>query len=63
MILDDIAQDIAMDISTVSRVTNEKYVQLPWEIKELKSFFSAGIQMESGEEVSNTQVKNRIKII
>ncbi|SVE53443.1 uncharacterized protein METZ01_LOCUS506297, partial [marine metagenome] len=40
MILDDIAKDIEMDISTVSRVTNGKYVQLPWEIKELKKFFS-----------------------
>ena len=61
MILKDIAEDIDMDISTVSRVTNGKYVQLPWEVKELKTFFSEGIQTESGEEVSNTQVKNRLK--
>ncbi|MBC8257322.1 MAG: RNA polymerase factor sigma-54 [Candidatus Marinimicrobia bacterium] len=63
MILMDIANDIEMDISTVSRVTNGKYVQLPWEIKELKTFFSEGIQTDSGEEVSNTQVKIRLKEI
>ena len=61
MILKDIAEEIDMDISTISRVTNGKYVQLPWEIKELKSFFSEGIKTESGESVSNTQVKNRVK--
>lgn len=61
MILKDIAEDIDMDISTISRVTNGKYVQLPWEIKELKSFFSEGIQTESGVVVSNTKVKNKLK--
>ena len=61
MILKDIAKDIDMDISTVSRVTNGKYVQLPWEIKELKTFFSEGIQTESGGVVSNTKVKSRLK--
>jgi len=63
MILKDIAEDIDMDISTVSRVTNGKYVQLPWEIKELKEFFSEGIEMQSGESVSNVEVKARLKEI
>ena len=63
MILKDVAIDIEMDISTVSRVTNGKYVQLPWEIKELKTFFSEGIKTDSGEEVSNTEVKIRLKEI
>ena len=63
MILKDIADDIGMDISTVSRVTNGKYVQLPWEIKELKTFFSEGIKTERGESVSNTEVKNILKEI
>jgi len=63
MILKDIANDIEMDISTVSRVTNGKYVQLPWEIKELKTFFSEGIKTDSGDDVSNTQVKTRLKEI
>ena len=61
MILKDIANDIEMDISTVSRVTNGKYVQLPWEIKELKTFFSEGIKTDAGDDVSNTQVKTRLK--
>ncbi len=61
MILKDIADDIEMDISTVSRVTNGKYVQLPWEIKELKTFFSEGIKTDAGDDVSNTQVKTRLK--
>ncbi len=63
MILRDIADDIDMDISTVSRVTSGKYVQLPWEIKELKTFFSEGIETDSGEAVSNTEVKNSLKEI
>ena len=63
MILKDIANDIEMDISTVSRVTNGKYVQLPWEIKELKTFFSEGIKTDAGDDVSNTQVKTRLKEI
>jgi len=63
MILKDIADDIGMDISTVSRVTNGKYAQLPWEIKELKTFFSEGIETVSGGAVSNTQVKSRLKEI
>ena len=63
MILKDVAEDIDMDISTVSRVTNGKYVQLPWEIKELKTFFSEGIQTKSGKAVSNTEVKTLLKKI
>ncbi len=63
MILKNIADDIEMDISTVSRVTNGKYVQLPWEIKELKTFFSEGIKTNAGDDVSNTQVKTRLKEI
>tara|TARA_Y100000590_G_scaffold150508_1_gene172883 strand:- start:2937 stop:4328 length:1392 start_codon:yes stop_codon:yes gene_type:complete len=63
MILKDIAEDIDMDISTISRVTNGKYVQLPWAIKELKEFFSEGIEMQSGEAISNIEVKARLKDI
>ena len=63
MILKDVANDIGMDISTISRVTNSRFVQLPWEIKELKTFFSEGISTKSGKEVSNTVVKNRVKEI
>ncbi len=57
MILKDIADKIAMDISTVSRVANSKYVQTEFGTFLLKSFFSEAIQTESGEEVSNKEVK------
>ena len=64
MILEDIANDINMDISTVSRVTNGKYVQMPWGVKELKTFFTVGIKMKNGKEVSNTILKKElIKLI
>lgn len=57
MILKDIAEIIEMDISTVSRVVNGKYVQSEWGVYELKYFFSEGLETESGEEVSNKEVK------
>lgn len=57
MILKDIADQVQMDISTVSRVANSKYVQTEFGTFLLKSFFSEGIQMEGGEEVSNREVK------
>src|SRR3569833_1193593 len=57
MILKDIADRIGMDISTVSRVANSKYVQTEFGTFLLKSFFSEAIQTESGEEVSNKEVK------
>lgn len=63
MILKDIAIDINMDISTISRVTNGRYVQLPWGIKELKSFFSESISKKDGTIISNTIVKKHLKKI
>jgi RNA polymerase sigma-54 factor len=57
MILKDIADKIGMDISTVSRVANSKYVQTEFGTFLLKSFFSEAIQTENGEEVSNKEVK------
>ncbi|MCK5740249.1 RNA polymerase factor sigma-54 [bacterium] len=60
MILKDIAEEIHMDISTVSRVTNGKYVQTGWGVFELKYFFSEKITKTDGEEVSNKTIKNRI---
>ncbi|MDY0904418.1 RNA polymerase factor sigma-54 [Pedobacter sp. CFBP9032] len=57
MILKDIADKIDMDISTVSRVANSKYVQTEFGTYLLKSFFSEAIQTENGEEVSNKEVK------
>ena len=63
MILKDIANDINMDISTISRMTNGKYVQLSFGIYELKYFFSEGIKTDSGELVSNKTVKEILKTI
>lgn len=57
MVLRDIAEKIGMDISTVSRVANSKYVQTPFGTFLLKSFFSEGLSTDSGEEVSSKEVK------
>ncbi len=57
MVLRDIAEKVNMDISTVSRVANSKYVQTHFGTFLLKSFFSEGMQTESGEEVSSKEVK------
>ncbi len=61
MIYKDIADEIRMDISTISRVVNGKYVQSPMGIHELKYFFSEGLTTDSGEEVSNKHIKERLK--
>ncbi len=63
MILKDVAERIKMDISTVSRVVNGKYVQTNFGVFELKYFFSEGLQTESGEDVSNREVKNYLQEI
>lgn len=57
MILKDIAEKIGLDISTVSRVANSKYVQTPFGTFLIKSFFSEGLSTDSGEEVSSREVK------
>jgi RNA polymerase sigma-54 factor len=57
MILKDVAERIGMDISTVSRVANSKYIQTPYGTLLLKSFFSEGLSTDSGEEVSSREVK------
>lgn len=61
MILKDIADRIGMDISTVSRVANSKYVQTEFGTFPLKYFFSEGISTDSGEDVSNREVKHLLK--
>ena len=57
MILKDIADKIKMDISTVSRVANSKYIDSPYGVKLLKSFFSEGLKNEEGEDVSSIEIK------
>ncbi len=63
MILKDVAEIIDMDISTVSRVVNGKYVQTEFGVYELKYFFSEGLTTESGEDISNKEVKAIIESI
>ncbi len=57
MILKDIAEVVNLDISTVSRVANSKYVQTPYGTLSLKFFFSESLSTDSGEEVSTREVK------
>jgi RNA polymerase sigma-54 factor len=57
MILKDIAEVVNLDISTISRVANSKYVQTGYGIISLKYFFSEGLSTDSGEEVSTREVK------
>ncbi len=61
MILKDIAEIIEMDISTVSRVVNAKYVQTHFGVFELKYFFSEGLETDDGEDVSSREVKNLLQ--
>jgi RNA polymerase sigma-54 factor len=57
MILKDIAEVTQLDISTISRVANSKYIQTNYGIFPLKYFFSEGMQTDSGEEVSTKEIK------
>ena len=58
MILKDIADIIKMDISTVSRVANSKYIDTPYGVMLLKSLFSEGMKNDEGEDVSTIEIKN-----
>lgn len=57
MILKDIAERTGYDISTISRVSNSKYIQTEFGVFPLKYFFTEGMQTESGEEVSSLEIK------
>ncbi|MET2983601.1 RNA polymerase factor sigma-54 [Aureibaculum conchae] len=57
MILKDIADKINMDVSTVSRVANSKYVDTPYGTKLIKNFFSESMMTDQGEEVSTREIK------
>ena len=61
MVLRDVAEDIGMHESTVSRVTSNKYVHTPQGIFELKYFFNSSVKRVSGADVASEAVKNRIK--
>ena len=61
MILKDVAEKTGYDISTISRVSNSKYVQTNFGIYSLKYFFSESMQTDSGEEISTREVKKIMK--
>jgi RNA polymerase sigma-54 factor len=62
MILKDIAEIVSLDISTISRVANSKYVQTPHGTYLLKTFFSESLSTDSGEEVSTREVKKILQV-
>tara|TARA_B100000003_G_scaffold139119_1_gene124893 strand:- start:133 stop:1590 length:1458 start_codon:yes stop_codon:yes gene_type:complete len=63
MVLKDIAEKIKMDISTISRVANSKYIDTPYGIKLLKEFFSEGMKNIEGEDVSTIEIKKTLESI
>ncbi|MGV6829043.1 MAG: RNA polymerase factor sigma-54 [Flavobacteriales bacterium] len=62
MILKDIADKINMDVSTVSRVANSKYVDTPYGIKLIKDFFSESMKNDKGEDVSTREIKKILEL-
>lgn len=63
LVLREVAEDIGMHESTISRVTTNKYMQTPQGLYELKYFFNSGLSTSGGEDVSSESVKNRIREI
>jgi RNA polymerase sigma-54 factor len=63
MILKNIADKINMDISTISRVANSKYVDTPYGTKLIKEFFSESMINNKGEEISTIEVKKKLENI
>ena len=63
MILKDIADEIEMDVSTISRVANSKYVDTPYGTKLIKEFFSESMTNDQGEEVSTREIKSILKTV
>ncbi len=63
LIMEDIAQAVNMNVATISRVSNGKYVQTPHGVLEIKYFFNTGISRSDGGEMSKRHVKTRIEEI
>lgn len=63
MILKDIADEIEMDVSTVSRVANSKYVDTPYGTKLIKDFFSESMKNDQGEDVSTKEIKKILETV
>jgi len=63
MILKDIADQIDMDVSTVSRVANSKYVDTPYGTRLIKDYFSESMKNEQGEDVSTKEIKKILETV
>ena len=63
MIYKDISEIVGVDISTISRVVNSKYVQTEFGVHPLRYYFTSGLELETGEDISNQAVKQRVKEI
>ena len=63
MILKDVADKIQMDVSTVSRVANSKYVSTPYGTKLIKEFFSESMKNDQGEDVSTREIKKILETV
>jgi RNA polymerase sigma-54 factor len=63
LIMEQIAQKVDMNVATISRVSNGKYVQTPFGVYEIKYFFNSGIAKADGEDMSKRSVKQRIEEI
>ena len=63
LIMEQIAQKVSMNVATISRVSNGKYVQTPFGVYEIKYFFNSGIAKTDGEDMSKRSVKQRIEEI
>ena len=63
MVLKDVADDVGMHESTISRVTTNKYVHTPQGIFELKYFFNSGLSRSNGHEIASESVRDKIRQI
>jgi RNA polymerase sigma-54 factor len=61
--MEEIAEEVGMNVATICRVANEKYVQTPMGVFEIKYFFNSGVAKEDGEELARRNVKKRIEEI
>ena len=61
LIMESIANKVGMHVATVSRVSNDKYVQTPLGMYEIRYFFNSGLQKDNGEELSKRNVKNMLE--
>lgn len=63
LIMEQVADHVGMNVATISRVANDKYVQTPHGVFEIKYFFNAGVPQESGEDLSKRMVKQKIETL